>query len=204
MFMKNLHVVFVPFTEISQVYIPMIVEACDYGEGKVYGEDWIVTSVMPDREEAYAAFAYDIIAYSPVDGQLGQDITTFPIMAPVVATRDITAFPMTVVRGLTGQEYYRQVSGPYGVKCVIIHGADYKAEHAGLYEAGIILGALDGEPAYAGYEKLVGKLGDAAQMMDIVSLTMVWGLILLAIGNLNTIVNKRQALVSEAEVRGEA
>ena len=196
----DIYIMFVPHQELGKTYIPRLIEACPSSEGWVYGEDYIIMSVVPDNEAPVADFAEDPWAFSPIDGILGQDISTFPIMQRIKSAWDIE---ICVNHGTQSYlTYVRQVTAVYGVLSIMMHGADYLAEHVAMYEAGTIAGAIDGIPAAAGYEVLLETPMEAARIMDVITLCLVWALVLMLIGNLNTIVNKRTTILSETEARG--
>lgn len=184
LFQRGMQIVFVPHAVAGLTFIPRVLPYCPSATGKAYGVDWIILAMLPDLEANHASFAVNIPGSSPNDGVQKKPLATFPIMNGVTTVAD---FALGIYQEEKGDSYIRQVAGPFGLPSIAIHGIDNQPYHTSLLEAGIIDGAVDGVPATAAYENIIGLPAASkfsSQQMDMMSLAVVYAIVLVAIGNI--------------------
>lgn len=187
LYRQNLKIIFVPHGSEAPNMIQRVLAVVPSATGKVYGTDWLILSILPDLETNQAQFANDIPGTSPSDSLQKKPVSTFPIMTGIKTARDVA---LGVNQEEEGSQYIRQVAGPYGLKTISIHGVDKIPTHAAWLESGLIVGAIDGVPAAAAYEVMLGMPREASKQMDVMSFTVLYALILLAIGNAAVIMRR--------------
>ena len=160
----------------------LALESVDKGDKK-YGVDYVVLPYVAGGETAVAALAssiHDLIT----EDYYGSPLQTLPLMEEADSAEDFDLLIEITSGGPGYAEYLRQWQSPYGIT-MIVGCISLMAPGAYPYlESGQFSGLITGVRGGAEYELLVGKLGAGTRAMDAVSISHLFVIASIAVGNI--------------------
>lgn len=186
-FNRNLKVVYVSFRQVEGPTIleSLVLSKLDF-RGAKYGEGYVDLGYFAGLEVSMAAFASDIYALVKEDYRKNS-LDKLPIMKNLKTAKD---FQLLVIIGVA-DEPVRQF-GRFGIPTVVGTYAVVAPEVYPFYAAGQVKGILVGIRGAAEYELLVKKPGLAVASMDAISVSHVLVLVLIVIGNVGYLYERRR------------
>lgn len=158
----------------------------------VEGEDYVWLGFKPGREQAMLPIAETLHNFFPTDAR-GTPLDQLPIMTGVNGVNDM-AMIISVSAGYPGtKEWVQQVASRFDTPMVSICGGVSAPEYYTYYEAGQLVGLVGGLQQMAEYEKLLDRPAFATKAMDAQSVGHYTLVILIILGNVLFLINKRKA-----------
>jgi len=148
-------------------------------EKKTYGVDYVDFGYVTGYETAMAAIAENIHKALPRD-VYGTPIEQIPLMKNVKTAKDLA---LVIATGYC-EPYIRQFYTPYGVPVAIMTWGMNAPGYMPYIAAGQLVGMVAGIRAAAEYEVLIASPGEACASSDALSLSHLFVVILIVIGNL--------------------
>jgi hypothetical protein len=149
--------------------------------GKVYGKDYVLIGYVPGAVTALATLAKNV-EYARNDFY-GTPLSAIPMLANVHTAHDIAAVVLTESGG-EGGYYVQQWYAPYHTVILDVCTGALISERLIAYNAGQIKGIVGGSRGGAELELLTGLLGTGVALADALSITHMYLLILIIMGNL--------------------
>jgi len=156
-----------------------------------YGVDVVNLGFLSGGETATKYFSEDILAAVPRD-YLGNTTSALPMMENVTTAK---SFDMIVEfsSGSPGvREWIRQVITPMGIPFAAATNANVAPEYAVYVQSGQLVGLLPGLRGSAEYETLIERPAAATSKMDAQSIAHLLIIVLIVIGNIGYLMEKRQ------------
>ncbi len=177
---KDLRVVVVAFSVGGPEMGEMALEESGYKTAKAKGVDYVNLGFISGFETAMSSYAKDVHAIVSTDF-FGTPLSQIPLMNEV---RDIESFKYLAFTTSTSQDHYiRQFTGK-STKIVGCIQSLYFSVMQVYMGTGQLVGFLNGLRGSAEYEILTNELGVGAITMDQASITHLYGVGLLIIGNI--------------------
>ncbi len=157
--------------------------------GKKYGEDYVVLGFYTGQETGAAAMAGNLhltkadINRTPLD--------QIPMMKNLQTAKDVKAV-ITSMSGVEEEWYLRQWQGPYGTKVGMISSAVTVALEMTYYVSGQLFGIINSLRGGAEYELLIKKPADGLKGTDMLSMSHLWEIAVIAIGNILIVMEWRK------------
>jgi hypothetical protein len=156
-----------------------------------YGEDYVWLGFKPGREQAMLPMAENLHNFFPTDAH-GTRLSNLPVTANVAGLKDV-AMVFSVSAGYPGtKEWVQQIAGRFDAPMVSICGGVSAPEYYTYYDAGQLVGLVGGLQQMAEFEKLVDRPAFATRAMDAQSVGHYTLVVLIIIGNVLYLINKRQ------------
>lgn len=159
--------------------------------GKIYGEDYVVLSLTGPFLTQIAVVLGNLIETIPKDSEENM-LVDLPMFEGYKETENIGLVFGLTTSGDVSEGYVYQAYSRYELRLVGGWLSMMTSSMIPYYQAGQLLGFLDGSKGAADYEVLVNRPGDAVMITDILSLTQVVYLALILIGNIGYFASKRQ------------
>jgi hypothetical protein len=157
----------------------------------VYGEDYVWLGFKPGREQAMLPIAESLHNFFPTDAH-GTPLRDLPITANVEGLNDV-AMIFSVSAGYPGtKEWVQQIASRFDTPMVSICGGVSAPEYYTYYEAGQLVGLVGGLQQMAEYEKLLERPAFATKAMDAQSVGHYTLVLLIILGNVLYLINKRK------------
>jgi len=177
---KNLRLVTVSFSIGGPEMAEMCFREAGWTDSKEYGVDYVNLGFAAGFETAMSAFATDPHSIFTTD-QYGTPLTNIPLMNEVNGIDDLKYIAFTTS---TSQDHYiRQFTGHDTVVVGCIQSLYFSVMKVYM-TTGQIPGFINGLRGSAEYELLTGFLGIGVLTMDQASLTHLYAIVLLIIGNI--------------------
>ena len=151
--------------------------------GKSYGEDYCVLSLTGPFLTQAAIVVGNLIETIPKDSE-GTNLVDLPMFAGYKETEDIGLVFQLTTSGDISEGWVYQAFSRYNLRLVGGWLSMMTSSMIPYYQAGQILGFIDGSKGAADYEVLVNRPGEAVMITDILSMTQVVYLILIVVGNI--------------------
>ena len=156
-----------------------------------YGEDYVWLGFKPGREQAMLPLSENLHNFFPTDAH-GTPLADLPITANINGVDDV-AMIFSVSAGYPGtKEWVQQIAGRFDTPMVSICGGVSSPEYYTYYEAGQLVGLVGGLQQMAEYEKLIERPAFATKAMDAQSVGHYTLVVLIIIGNVLYLINKRR------------
>lgn len=177
LFQKDVRIVLVSFVQSGPPLEEKAIREINIGDAK-YGEDYVILGFIPGFETGMAAYASNPRTLK--QDYYGTPIEEIPIMKDV---QSITDFELYVFGCITWIDpWMRQFSGKLPIiLCIDAAGMPLIIPWIG---SGQLYSALRGARGAAEYCALLGTVGPATMYMDAGSLTGIFALLLVIIGNI--------------------
>jgi hypothetical protein len=156
--------------------------------GKKYGEDYVLIGYVPGAVSALATLARDM--HYPRKDFYGNDLDTLKIFEEVRTANDVAAV-ILAESGAEGAAYVTQWYAPYHVTILDVCTGALVSERMIAYNAGQIKGMIAGARGSAEIELLTGYLGTGISSADALSITHLYLIILIVIGNVAYLEERR-------------
>lgn len=177
---KDLRVILIAFAIAGPDMAEICIEESGYKSEKEYGVDYVNLGYAAGFETAMSAFAKDPHSLLNTDFH-GTTIEDIPIMDDFHSIEDLKYIAFTTS---TSQDHYiRQWTG-YSTKVVGCIQSLYYSVMNVYMGTGQIVGFINGLRGSAEYELMTGYLGVGVMTMDQASVTHIYGIALLVIGNI--------------------
>jgi hypothetical protein len=177
---KGLRAVAVSFSVGGLEMANMAFEESGYTKSKVYGVDYVNLGFVAGGETGMSSFAKDIHGLIKTDAR-GTPLDQIPLMNDVQNLKSFAYFAFTTS---TSQDMYVRQFSSQGVPVVGCIQSLYFSILEVYMSSGQIVGFINGLRGSAEYEIMTGYLGVGAITMDQASITHLYGVILLIIGNI--------------------
>lgn len=151
-----------------------------YTTSKEYGVDYVNLGFVAGTETGMSSFAKNIQALISTDFK-GTPLSEIPLMKEVQNMKSFSYFAFTTS---TSQDMYVRQFSNQGVPVVGCIQSLYFSVLEVYMGSGQIVGFLNGLRGTAEYEIMTGYLGVGAITMDQASITHLYGVVLLIIGNI--------------------
>jgi len=151
--------------------------------GKRYGEDYVVLSLTGPFLTQSAIVLSNLIETIPTDAA-GTSLSDIPMFEGYVETENIGLVFQLTTSGDISEGWVYQAYSRYGMRLVGGWLSMMTSSMIPYYQAGQMLGFIDGSKGAADYEVLVNRPGEAVMITDILSLTQVVYLLFIIIGNI--------------------
>ena len=158
--------------------------------GKIYGEDYVVLSLTGPFLTQAAVVLGNLIETVPKDSE-GNMLVDLPMFDGYTETENIGLVFQLTTSGDVSEGWVYQAFDRYNLRLVGGWLSMMTSSMIPYYQAGQILGFIDGSKGAADYEVIAGRPGDAVMITDILSLTQVIYLTLIVIGNIGYFGAKR-------------
>lgn len=185
LFSKNLKIIYFASNPIDLDNIYDVFDACKPEEvyGKEYGEDYVVLSLTgPFMSQAQIVLG-NLLNSVPKDAE-GNDLKDLPMFRDYVETESIGLVVQLTSSSTTSEGWVAQAYGMYNRRLVGGWVSMMTSAMIPYYQAGQIIGFLDGSKGSADYEILVKHPGEAVMITDILSSTQLLYLVFIVIGNI--------------------
>lgn len=185
LFNKKLKIIYFADNPIDLDNIYEVFEACKPEEvyGKEYGEDYVVLSLTgPFMSQAQIVLG-NLLNSVPKDSE-GNDLKDLPMFRDYVETESIGLVIQLTSSSTISEGWVAQAYSMYNRRLVGGWVSMMTSAMIPYYQAGQILGFLDGSKGSADYELLVKHPGDAVMITDILSSTQLLYLAFIVIGNI--------------------
>lgn len=156
-------------------------------EKKVYGVDYVDFGFVTGYESTMAAIAENFHKALPRD-VYGTPIEQIPLMQKVRTARDLA---LVIATGYC-EPYIRQFYTPYGTPVAIMTWGMNAPAYMPYIGAGQLVGMVAGIRAAAEYEILIGSPGEASASSDALSLSHLFVVVLIVIGNMQHYITRRR------------
>ena len=177
---KDLRVITISFAIAGPEMAEMAIRESGYEATKEYGVDYVNLGFAAGFETAMSAFADDPHALLSKDFY-GTPIADIPIMDDFHSIEDLKLIVFTTS---TSQDHYiRQWTG-YSTKVIGSIQSLYYSVMSVYMGTGQIVGFINGLRGSAEYELLTGELGVGVMTMDQASITHLYAIALLIVGNI--------------------
>ena len=150
--------------------------------GKTYGVDYVVLSLTGPFLTQAAVVLGNLIETVPKDSE-GNNLVDLQMFEGYTETEDIGLVFQLTTSGDISEGWVYQAYSRYNIRLVGGWLSMMTSSMIPYYQAGQILGFIDGSKGAADYEVLVNRPGDAVMITDILSLTQVVYLALIVVGN---------------------
>lgn len=151
--------------------------------GKRYGEDYVVLSLTGPGLTQMAIVLSNLIETIPTDAA-GTSLGSLSMFDGYVETENIGLVVMLTTSGDTSEGWVYQAFSRYGLRLVGGWLSMMTSSMIPYYQAGQMLGFIDGSKGAADYEVLANRPGEAVMITDILSLTQVVYIAFIIIGNI--------------------
>jgi len=158
--------------------------------GKQNGQDYVLIGYVPGEVTALATLAKDI--HYPRKDFYGTDLSAIPMLTNVNTARDIAAVVL-LAAGAEGSYYVGQWFAPYQTVLLSVCTGALISEHLIAYNAGQLKGLVGGSRGGAELELITGFLGKGIGLADALSVTHMYLLLLIILGNVAFFVSKSKA-----------
>jgi len=178
---RPVKVVIATFLPETPAFMDQLFREIPEAKTKKYGSDYAFLGFFPGEMTAIAQFAKDVRALAKTDYR-GTSIDQLPVMEGIKTAADFDMF-YALVSSRHGDYYLGQVQAPYKVRTVI-GGQNVNIPEMQIYYASKQAEAMiGGQRGTAEYELLLKTPGEAIQAMDAQSVAHLFGLCLIAVGN---------------------
>lgn len=151
--------------------------------GKKYGDDYVVLLLAgPFMTQADIVLS-NLLEVIPEDAEDNR-LTDLPIFDGYVETESIGLVVQLTTSGDVSEGWVMQAYSMYERRLVGGWLSMMTSSMIPYYDAGQMLGFIDGSKGAADYEVLVKQPGEAIKIMDVLSLTQVVYLVFIVIGNI--------------------
>lgn len=185
LFTKDVKIIFFCGGMVDLANIYELVETLDPEDkyGKVYGEDYVVLMLSgPFLTQAQIVLG-NLLETIPKDAA-GTFLTDLPMFEGYTETEDIELVVQLTTSGDVSEGWVYQAYSRYNKRLVGGWLSMMTSSMIPYWQAGQILGFIDGSKGAADYEVLVNRPGEAVMITDILSLTQVVYLIFIIVGNI--------------------
>jgi hypothetical protein len=191
LFQKNIRILFFP--SIDPIYPQMYVQYVEKSGipeeyGKKYGTDYMAYGYLAGAETAMATLAKDML-FPTVDVHQNK-LSDLPIMSDVHTYKDVVA--VIIVSSLETNWWVRQWGSPYGVPLFAVVTMMMIPTVNPFYFSGQIKALMSGATGAPGYELLMGIPGDGLKNTDALSVSQLFVLALIVLGNLGLLIGRRK------------
>ncbi len=163
---KKIKIVYMGLVQYaSQFTTDAIAKAGDYNP--VYGQDYVDLGFKPGEEATVSAMSKDIHATFVTDSD-GTAIAELPMMADIKTASDIDLV-IAFDSGGTRHWYVGQMQALYGTPVGCALNSVNVTNTMPYYDAGQVIGLLNGLRGAAEYEALIGDPGEATINLDSIS-----------------------------------
>jgi len=179
----------VSFFEQGPMFAEQLLGEIDLSE-KMYGDDYANLGFISGGEAGIAAFARDPLGVVPTDFQ-GRETSSMSALSDVA---DIKAFDLLVITdsGIPGvSEWVGQVQVPYGLRMACLGTLGTLTKAAPYVQANQVFALMGGVRGAAEYETIMNRPGLSTAGMDAQSIGHIFVILLLIIGNLSSILERR-------------
>lgn len=156
--------------------------------GLKYGEDYVNLGWIPGYETTLAALAKDFQSIVKTDAY-GNTIDKLPMLRGVRSISDIALIGFST--STSPDPYPRQLGG-YNKPLIINTLIATVPWTLPYYEKRLITGYIGAESDAAGYEKLTGMPGEGLRTLDAQSLSHIYGVVLIIVGNIWYFTRRRE------------
>jgi hypothetical protein len=177
---KGLRAVAVSFSVGGPEMADNAFEESGYTKSKVYGVDYVNLGFVAGSETGMSSFAKSIQELITTDSK-GTPLNQIPLMDEV---QNINSFSYFAFTTSTSQDMYVRQFSNQGVPVVGCIQSLYFSILQVYMNSGQIVGFINGLRGTAEYEIMTGYLGVGAITMDQASITHLYGVALLIIGNI--------------------
>lgn len=163
--------------------------------GKEYGVDWVLLPYLSGGETALAGFAADISEMTKEDFY-GTPLTELPLMDEINTLEDFDYAQLFMVGMSPGiEEHLRQWILPYGIEtgAAAVGIALPWVQH--YYAEGFTTGYVASVRGGAEYEILISRPGKAGAMIESLSVTHVFLILLIIAGNVKYFYDRSKGVV---------
>lgn len=160
--------------------------------GKIYGTDYVQLPYVPGGESAVAAFGADYRQIITQDVH-GTPIEELPLMNEFKTINDCYLWISISGAGPAGGGAFpamRQIKASYNIPVIVGASGVQMTKFYAFYQAKAIDAILMGTRAAAEYELLVGKPGTAVVITDSLSMSHLFAIVLIILGNIPVILEK--------------
>jgi len=158
--------------------------------GKVYGQDYVYLGYFAGVEAAMSAFVSDMHTLAKTDFY-GTPIDQIPMMKNIRTGKDINLF-ITLTTAYTSS-YIGLIQAPFKMPMAIATVSVSIPEVRAYYNAGQVVGFLNGIRGAAEYEKLINRPYWGLGLMDAISVTHVILIGFVVLGNIQYFYNRRKS-----------
>lgn len=158
---------------------------------KEYGVDWLFLGYIPDGTAAMLRMGEDIAMVYPTD-QYGTPLDSFPMMQGVKNYRTmglVISYSSTAVPQSWAQYAHDRYGAPVAVGATAVEAVRMYPYH----DSGQIVGFLGGLKGAAEYEALVGAPGDGIRGMDAQTISHLFIVLMIILGNAGYAVTRLRA-----------
>jgi len=167
---------------INDILIPKIEK-----ETRTYGIDYVNLGYFSGEEVAKTRLATDIRSVIPND-IYETTLDEIPIMANINQATDIDLV-ICFDSGISVDGYVRQWQSRFNTKIIGVFAAVIVPQHYPFFPTQIV-GMIPGQRGCAEYELLIGKPGDAIKTSDVMSVSHIFMIFLIILGNIQFIASK--------------
>ena len=180
---EGVKVVTVAFWPSGPLFSDKFIAELDGTHNKVYGEDYVSLGYIAGGETAISSVAKNIHQSFSVDRR-GNKVSQIPMMKNIKSAADFNLM-ISFSSGTPGiPEHIRQIVTVYGTPFVSGMNSVSVAGNTPFYNAGQMVGYLNGLRGAAEYEKLMGEAGPATASMDSLSFSHLTVIIFILLGNI--------------------
>jgi hypothetical protein len=156
-----------------------------------YGEDYVWLGFKAGQLQAMLPLCENLHNFFPTDAN-GTPLDQLPVTRDVRSVDDV-AMIFSVSAGYPGtKEWVQQIAGRFDTPMVSICGGVSAPEYYSYYEAGQLVGLVGGLQQIAEYESLIERPAFATRAMDAQSVGHYTLVVLILLGNVLYLINKRQ------------
>lgn len=168
---------------INDILIPELEK-----EGREYGSDYVHLGYFAGAEVAKTRLATDIRSVIPYD-HYKTPLDELQLMKNVNTATDIDLV-VCFDSGISVDGYVRQWHSRFETKIIGIFAAVIVPQHYPFFPTQIV-GMVPGQRGCAEYELLIEKPGDSIKTSDVMSVTHIYMIILIIMGNIQFFISKR-------------
>jgi len=184
--------VIVNFGPDSPVLINTVLEELNIEKtfpNKKYGEDYVLLGYLAGGETAYAAFCTDVHAVYETD-YFGTPIEELPIMKELKDSSDIDL--LIHITGADADAPVRQFVSTFHIPYAAAPTIGWVPTYMPYYDAGLLIGLIQGVRGGAEYELLVKRPGVGLATTDCLTLGFLYVIILMILGNIDYFATRKK------------
>lgn len=158
--------------------------------GKEYGRDWVFLGYIPDGTAAMLRLGEDVSMVFPTD-QYGTPLDSFPMMRHVRNYRSmglVVSFSSSAVPQSWIQYAHDRYGAPVAAGATAVEAVRLYPYH----DSGQLVGFLGGLKGAAEYEALVGMPGEGMRGMDAQTVSHLFIVAMILLGNVGQIIPRRR------------
>ncbi len=155
-----------------------------------YGVDYVGFGFIPGSEVAMAQLAVNFRTIVKVD-LYGNPVEKLPLMNNINSAKDIGLL-VTIDSTSTCLLWFRQWSEPFKVPTIVSTTAGSWPQVTPFYTMGMVKGALAGLRGAGEYEKMLAMPGEGLKSVDMLSMSTIYMVVMVALGNVVYYLQKRR------------